>query len=272
MTGLWQTKILDDISRYNLSRHQSLCGQQRKRFSTRNPGTSEPSGTRSCLFWHRSIAASRWPAISRRRNCHRQVRFDKSGSSNFSRTDRTFRPLHPTLLPIRSLSAAPRDRLQCYATRRPSHTPYRKSMACAVVGGGSNLLETWWYAIVQPLRKVVAIDRRLATWLQLVSKSVSQKRVVKNDPRAELVWLSGAIQSLALKQNCWFPQILTESFADDNRFAFAAFVGQVIDATLHISWHARLDDLGFALFHGSIVVAQLATQISTETRGASFKK
>jgi hypothetical protein len=45
-----------------LSAAVALRGSDAKVFGTRNPGTSDASRTRSSLYWHRSIAASPWPA------------------------------------------------------------------------------------------------------------------------------------------------------------------------------------------------------------------
>ncbi len=86
-----------------------FAGERRKVFGTRNPGTSNASRTRSCLYWHRSIASFPWPTVSQWRNLRGQVRFDKSSSSNFLRRGRTFGRLRLTLPPIRYIEETTSD-------------------------------------------------------------------------------------------------------------------------------------------------------------------
>jgi hypothetical protein len=125
-----------------LSAAVALRGSDAKVFGTRNPGTSNASTTRSCLYWHRSIASFPWLTVSQGRNRRGQGRFDKSGSPNFLRTV-VLRTASP---PIRSLSAAPQYRLRCYATPRHVATHVRYSQErwhARQWRGGSNLSQTW---------------------------------------------------------------------------------------------------------------------------------
>ena len=127
-------------------------------FGTRSPGRCSASRTRSCLYWHRSIASFPWLTVSQGRNRRGQVRFDKSGSPNFLRTGRTFGRLCLQFAHCRRLRS-----IGFGATQRLDTSPRTLDIPKSDGMRGSGVEDRIFHRLdstrfVQPLRKLLAID------------------------------------------------------------------------------------------------------------------
>lgn len=167
-----------------LSAAVALRGSDAKVFGTRNPGTSNASRTRWCLFWHRSIASFPRLTVSQGRNRRAQVRFDKSDSSNFLRTGRTFGRLRLQFAHCRRLR-----RIGFGAAQRLDTSPrtLNKPKVDGIRGSGVedrsfvDLMARDLSSRYGNFQRLMALSNTPSTGFEV---SI-QKRVVKDNPRAD---------------------------------------------------------------------------------------